>query len=128
MSNPGGHFQIYVPGRFSCTKEETDKLGITSLFEDGTQTRTEATKGPDGKSGYVLGWEMRGGLEAIAPSYDPKKQTWFPADAIDEMDLEEGRYWYGFYDDRPVVPEILRFDHRRPGTHALPCRCCRRHG
>jgi len=108
MSNPGGHFQIYVPGRFSCTKEESKKLGITELMEEGTQTLTETQLGPDGKSGYLLGWEMRGGMEAIAPNYNAEKQTWFPAQAVEEEDLAEGRYWYGFYNERPVTPETLQ--------------------
>jgi hypothetical protein len=100
--NEGGHFLIFVPGRGTGCKADLEKIGIGDLV-DGTQSSTAIDVGPDGGPGVVWGWELQS--DTIVPQYKPEQQTWHQSEEIGEW--KEGRYWFGFYKDRPVTPEKL---------------------
>lgn len=97
------HYQIFLPN--------TDDAGVPGkLAAVGLGDHVEGAEavlcdaGPDGLGGVLCAWRKPG--DGADLCYNAERQTWVSAAA--EGHLEKGRYWVGFDDARPPLPNELQ--------------------
>lgn len=108
------HFQIFLPNQQTQNKQALVDAGLAD-FRDGAQMMPLATNhGPGDQPGTIVSWPKVGAGEF---GFYPERQEWLAA--IPSGELKAGRYWVGFWKDKPLVPEDLLLKHATWGSPVI---------
>lgn len=100
------HFLLFIPGSHGA--DIPASVGLDALREGASFTPIDA--GPGGQAGNLVTWSTP--FRHCPAVYDPARQDWEPAVPLNGR--EAGRYWVGFWRDRPPRPDdLLRADAQR---------------
>lgn len=102
------HYQLFIPHEtgkpLGTAQQALERVGLADLIP-GHEGRDSQGPG-EASQGHLIAWRRPGKNDRM--HFNASEQTWIPAIPNGPDGEGRGRYWVGFWNDSPIVPEDLQ--------------------